>query len=378
MLSTEHTGQGDASPHVLPDVLEESLEELAFVAIQGRKLRFSAEAGRAALEAIEAREAAHLDVLQTGGARAGEIAREALDAAWNDWEVYAAARVWLLACEPPVTEITDRIVATPEALLGGWREAFRRVPQALVTTRFPPGARREHPDPVRAVVADAHGWHGVVDTRALAERARDDAPGVRIAAARHGATAPAEALDPFLDDPDLPVRRRSLWSLALTHRDAACARCRAALGAPDADDMIVRVLGLVGSPVEDEPRLRERAGVSPAALRALGDLGSPASVAFLAAAASDPDPERAQAASEALARLLGPLDAGGLEEIAARSPRWLGGRPVPAATDDTDPYLASLWLGDVLAGRTGGRGPVREVPDGFFDGAPSQAAVAGE
>ena len=84
-------------PHeapVIPDVLEEHLEELAFLSIQRRKLVFSPDVPLPDFLPHDGRILAHWKGLELGGEASVQIALTRLEA-FDPWEVYAAARVWL-------------------------------------------------------------------------------------------------------------------------------------------------------------------------------------------------------------------------------------------------------------------------------------------
>jgi hypothetical protein len=248
---------------VLPDVIGQHLEELAFLSIQRRTLLFADDVSLAALQRHEERLAAHWDGLRTGGAASVRLALERIDA-FDPWERYAAARVWLELGSPTGAEVIARIARTEPELLGVWSEALRRVPLARLELLLPVDAASQYGPSVLSVVVDAWGWHGALDERMAVEAGAGVEPIVRGAVARTfgwiPAVAQSRALVPALARDSSPlVSRRALWSIALCHPAAALGHCRRRAAAGDADAFVLRVLALLGGP-EDEELLAPLAG----------------------------------------------------------------------------------------------------------------------
>lgn len=388
--------RGSAPAPILPDVVEEHLEELGFLAIQRRKLIVSPDTSCRRLGEHDERIAAHRDGLTIAGAPGIAVVTRALDEAAIDWYVAAAGRVWLEDASPPVEDVQARIAAGGAALAAGWREAFRRTTIARVDRVFPRAAPEPEDPIVRAVRADARVWHGRVSEGDVARFAADPDPALRRSFARAaarmaalGSDAVRSALERLLRDEAGDLRRVALWSLALADAAAGLAAARRMAAAGDA--FALRVLGLLGDD-SDLPRLHARAK-DPAALRALGDLGRASELEFLHGQLDDADPERAIAAADAVLTLCGfpngvaatfPADPEMARARAAEcrgrfGPRtaWLRGLPFPYEGPADDETTESRWRALVRGAPSAD--PWRaEVPDGFFAGAPDEEAICGE
>lgn len=383
---------------VLPDVVEEHVEELGFLAIQRRKLIVDPDTSRARLAEHDERHAAHREGLEIAGRVAAEVAVKRLDAATIDWYVAGAARIWVEEGSPPPGDVEQRIEAGGAPLVAGWREAFRRTTSTHVERLFPRGAP-EPPGPwTRQCRADARVWHGRASEGELAKLASDADPAVRRCVARGLARSAASesaavrhALERLVDDAEVDVRRPALWSLGLLDREAGLARARRAASSSPADSFALRVLGLLGEP-SDAARLRARA-TDPAAIRALGDLGRVDALDFLHERLTASDPELVAAAAGAILKILGfppefpaifPADPETArlryEEQRSRldeEKRWLRGRPHSHEGTATEESTESWWRSLVAASPTK-EAHRAEVPDGFFSAAPEEESICGE
>jgi hypothetical protein len=394
---------------VLPDVVAEHLEELGYLAIQARKLRFSPEFGPSALDRLDARAAAHTEALRVAGPAGVEAAGGRMGDT-DPFQQYVASRAWLELGRPSPERVLARLAAAAAADHAAWREAFRRAPPELVRRVLPAGSTAGL-GAALAVVVDAWAWHDVMppgDARAFAV---SPLGAVRAAVARGLARAPREAagvVDELCRDPDPEVARRALWSTALRDPRAAADRCRRALDAGSTDAFAVQSLGLIGN-AADQARivaLAESGPTRPAALRALGQLGDVAAIGPILDALASDDPEIALAASDALESILGvlPRPEGGATEhaggLAAAAPepidpetghrawaerapaidparRWSRGRPLALPADPGAYPMETLWRIAVVD--PAGSPPLRaEVPDGFYEATPTFEAIVGE
>src|SRR5512144_244510 len=93
---------------VLPDVVEEHLEELGFLAIQRRKLLVDPDTSLARLAEHDERAAAHRDGLAIAARAGGDVARRRLDEVALDWHAAAAARIWVEEGGPTPGEVVER------------------------------------------------------------------------------------------------------------------------------------------------------------------------------------------------------------------------------------------------------------------------------
>jgi hypothetical protein len=247
---------------VIPDVIGQHLEELAFLSIQRRTLLFADDVTLAGLQRHQERLAAHWDGISVGGEASVRLALERLDA-FDPWERYVAARVWLELGSPTGAEVIARIARTEPEVLGAWSEALRLLPQARLKQLLPLDAASRYAPAVLSVVVDARGWHGALDERVAAEAGAGVEPLVRGAVARTFGWIPAVQSNTLVSalahDPSRFVSRRALWSIALCNPAAALGHCRRRAAAGEADPFVLRVLALLGGP-EDEELLGPLAG----------------------------------------------------------------------------------------------------------------------
>jgi hypothetical protein len=392
---------------VMPDVLQEHLEELAFLYIQRRKLLFAPDVPFIGYPPHEERIAAHWDGLVTGVPHSVALAADRLEE-FDPWEGVAAARVWLELGSPAADDVASGIAAGDPGLHGTWREALRLLPGPRLLELFPPDAPPP-PDPaVLACLVYAWGWHGALREQAAAAAALGSDPTARYAAARAigwcAASLPSATslLSSLLRDPEPPVRRAAFWSVVLLQPSAALERCRSRVRAGDPDTFELRVLGLLGGPADIEPVQSLLAGPPTDradALRALGSLGSPAALDVLVGLLAHPGEPQADAVKEALAIAMGltPATAGDSEEEAEppspeevlgwwqdaapswqAEPRWLRGQPFPWRGPPAEQPMESLWRSLLMAPQPELEWLRRAVPDGFFNDALRDDAVPGE
>lgn len=311
---------------LLRDVLEEHLEELAFLWGLRREGLSSPDVTLAGLARLEARVEAHADGLA--------LARG---------ELLDLASPGLASDDPPVA------FASAYALLRTGREGAGAV---LDTFREARGGAREG-------LAEALAHGDARETReALAGLAASGDAGLAVAAATalaiQGASGlPERVEDRLVDDPD-PAVRAAGWRLAAllrepprpdtarrgladpedaVAREAACSsawfalpaaleacRARVAAGGTGAGEWL-RLLAVLCPPADAGAVLaaaedRAGAGSGEAGPRALGALGNPKGVEALLAMMEDEDPRRAAAAGRAFGKVTG-LDASGARGPAA-------------------------------------------------------------
>jgi HEAT repeat protein len=418
---------------VIPDILEEHLEEVAFLSIQRRKLLFSDYVPLRQVLLHDKRVAAHWAALELGGQASVQVALKRLNA-FDPWETYAAIRVWLELGDPGQDEVTGRIDEAEEEHLPAWREALRRMEKARLNDLFPPDQPRPGSVRTQSLLAFAWGWHGLLLDDVASSLAFSSDPGVRWSVARVlgvGGMSPMgrKLLPPLYSDPEISVQRAALWSLVQMDPNAAVAAARSKLYSEEPDAFAARVLGLLGGP-EDAELLRRLAGegeVGVASVRALGDLGYLDAMDLLLEALSEGEGDLAAAASDAIEALLSDLpslpereedrgnagdDGPSPGEASTRAPegtgspatdddeppqaelvkkawlemapeygqadRWLRGKPFPWQGAPEDEPMEATW-------RIGLSNPAatpswlrQEVPDGFFSACAALEAIPGE
>ncbi len=241
---------------VVPVVLGEHLEEVAFLSIQRRKLLFASDVPLIGFLPHDERIAAHWDGLVVGLPESLDIALQRLEE-FDPWEGYAAARVWIELGTPDWAHVAKQIAATDPEVHGSWREVLRRIPRARFIQLFPAGSPLPG-DPVLAgILVFAAGWHDALSDNAAAAATFSTDTNVRIAVARAcgwaRSTAQAPALlNTLLSDPEVSVRRAALWSVALLQPAAAAAYCRQRVRGGETSTFDTRMLALVGAPEDIE------------------------------------------------------------------------------------------------------------------------------
>lgn len=383
----------------IPDVVDEHVGEHGFLSLQRRKLLFSLEVPARRLADLDERIAAHWDGLIVNQPKS--LARvEAGLAADDPWERVTCVRAWVALGRPAEDALIARWSATPPEHAGSWREALRGLDAADLDRLAGLLSHPRIPDFGLATLVDALGWHGRLDDAIARRCLRHADPFVRAAVARHahvhvakGETTPAHAM---VDDVDAGVRRRALWSAALTDRESGVDHARRLADAATPDSFALRVLGLLGGP-EDHALLVRAAATDagrPAAFFAFADLGTAAAIDSLVRLLTLPDAALRQVVTEALELAIGPIprkDAEGpatpneansrREEIEAllrkEGARVLAGQRRPWRGEPADEPGAWRWRA-AIAKRGREDALRREVPDGFFDALPTGTALPGE
>jgi hypothetical protein len=383
----------------IPDVVAEHLEEHGFLSLQRRKLALSDELPARRLAEHDARIEAHWDGLLVNRPASVERAREQI-AADDPWERASAIRFWLREARPPLDALLALWAETPPEHAPSWREALRGLTAEEVEQAFPAARRAALTAFPQALLVDALGWNAALSSELVAGAARHPDAAVRAALARTAghALAPeaaAAALRPLLDDADVLVRRRALWSLALADPAAGLERARALARGGQPEPFALRVLGLLGAP-EDHARIADAAATEsgrPAAFFAFADLGTTEAIEALIRLLALPDAAHQLAVTEALESALGAIpreDAEASATPAEAAARWgeiapalprgarvLAGLARPWRGEPADEPGAWRWRA-ALAKPARGAELRRVVPDGFFDALPASDARPGE
>jgi HEAT repeat protein len=386
---------------VLRDVVEEHLEEIAFLSIQRRRMLFSPDIGPRGVDGLDARLEAHHDAMRIAGPEGLAIAAERLNE-HDAWHRYAAARIWLEDGRPPTASVLDRIDEREDEPARAWREALRRSPGEVARGLAAAGPAT---DAALALIADACAWHGVPLPAPADTLARSDVSEVRAAAARGLGAAERSLIEHLIGDAEPAVARSALWSLALCDRERALALCRERLDRGEAEPFAIQTLGLIGDR-DDLPRVLPAVAhenVRDAAIRALGHLGAIETVPLLLGLIGSADREAAMAATDALEAITGPL----APPPRRRLPRPADAEPAPPPAEWAaaewrrmaprfeqngryqrgwafpdppagDPPMSFHWRRAVQGFDPATVGLRREVPDGFFDAAPTHEARPGE
>jgi hypothetical protein len=379
---------------VVPDILEEHLEELAYLSIQRRKLLFSAELPLRRLQRHAARMEAHLDGLRVGCPASVDIASLKLNGD-NLWFIAAAAQVWLQLGRPAPEAVAERLAEVPAEVVPAWKEAFRKLNPGSISDLLPQRIFDQARGTALPIFLDALGWHGLLAADAAARLSSAADPDVRFSIARF-ATEPA-LIARCMGDPDPRTHRAALWQLALQNPAMTLQQSRAGAqsGSPDLFDL--RILGLFGERTDGQLlcSFLNRPQFALAAVEALVALAQPeffpALLDFL-----DPENEELAAAScEAFRSMIGCLppaatqppqpDAVRIRKCWAEhhrefdlAQRRLGGNAFPWKGIETEQPMVMLWRLSLASPKPETAWLRREVPDGFFTGERTFESIPGE
>lgn len=382
------------------DVVEEHLDELAFLSVQRRKLVFAPDVVAAQLRWHDERIAAHYDAARTNGSCTRGVAVERLDEPGDAWDVFGALLALLSLETTAREEALDRVAALATDHAPSVREALRRLPPERFRELFPPDRASEVPEDALAAVVDGWGWHGLLAPERVRKYGEAGDPAVRRAVARHfghaadAAARSAAPVERLLSEEDPEIRNAALWSQALANPGVALSHCRRELSKTGDDPFLLLLPGLLGGPFAADLLSRKSREPETAivAIRALGELGDVSGVDPLLARLADEDEGVRDEARGALTTILGDLpppedDADDAETLRrfwfenrsrfGAGMRWRRGRSVPFDGPPEETPMESAWLAAILSPE----GPPelrREVPDGFFTGVLSEEALPGE
>lgn len=386
-------------PSVLP-VLQQHLEEHAFLQLQRRKLIFATDFPLRRLPEHDERIDAHWDGLVIGADDSVKVAEHALGGE-EPWEIATAARVWIELARPSAAAVAARLSEAPPEQSAAWREALRQSSTDRVAAALPEKSLASLPPHAFAIAVDAHGWHGQLAPATAQAAARHGDVAVRAALARtlsHSGLGDEAAryLGPLLDDPDATVRRRALWSAARLAAETCLERARRAIRGPQPDAFALRVVGLLGES-EDCEALAAAAMVEvgrPCAWWALADLGTRDAVESLLQLLAGAGKEPARLVGDALESAIGTIRREDVDApptpqqarehwaaLAQKLPRGacvMEGRPRPWAGEPSEEPMRWVWRSAIGGRRKSARWLRGEVPDGFFDALPAPDARPGE
>lgn len=384
------TSRPGAARPAVPDVLLEHLEELAFLWIQRRGLLFSDDVPLRRMPAHDERIEAHQDGLRIGGAASVEVAAPLLEDG-NPWLAAAALWTWLSIGEPQAAAAFARLDGMPPELDRAWREALRWTGPAVGERLFASGSVRRLPARALALAIEPLASQGrlepaIADHAARSEDARVRAALARVLAWPGTGTIAGAHLPGLTMDADPEVRRRARWSEGLRDAAAAVSRLRRAK-AEQVDAHGCRMLGLLGEREDAATlaRLAEDDRLRPAALLALGDLGTRDAVETLLRVCAVPDEAVQAEAIAGLERALGPLAPGEGEEpppspVEAARQRWMQvterigesracrGLAMPWAGEAADEPAWWTWRRAIVSPSRSTRRWAAEVPNGFWLG----------
>ncbi len=296
----------------IPDILEEHLEELAFLWGQRRNALRSPRYTLRAFAHLEERIAAHLQGVLAVGDGALPLLEDTLREG-DSLAAFAAGYALLHRRDSAATaRVLDAFAQAEDARLGGLRDALCQGPAGPVLPGIQALAHSPRA-PLALAAAEVLAFHSEVGLteRLVRQFLNDEDPGVRASAWRLVGYLRMR-LDPKTYAAAL--RDDSVVKLAALHAGAWCGeagvlavgRKLAETAAPD-HAYALELLAILGGP-EDLPRfaaIGRQAKLGPARFRLLGCFGHPAVMEQVMAGIRDPDPATAVAAGAAFTKLTG-------------------------------------------------------------------------
>jgi len=338
----------------IPDILEECLEELAFLAARLRALRFSPEVPERRLAEHEARGAGWRDCLAQHPDESAGMAERWLESPRQPWLLASAISLWLDLRKPDGLALAVRVQNESPDRLADWRQALRS--RTVDPSWQQEAARSERPAAYRHLLLDALGWHGAIPARLFEQAAADLDPLIRWSIARHaarhqGGVGLSRAL---CADVDARVAAVARYNFCLGDPKAGLSRAGQLV-----DDLDLRLHGLFADDAS-VGRLEAAAVTRPqAATTALVDLGTRNACAALLRLGSAGLP----GLSDMLPGRKPSLEA--WDEAAGGATAVLYGKPWPWTGLPGDVPMLQLWRNAL---RPGGDGPRRDIIDGVIAG----------
>ena len=297
----------------IPDILEEHIEELAFLWEQRQAAVRDPRYTIRELAHLEERITAHLQ----GVLAVGEVALPLLEdtlSAEDPHLVFAAAYALLHAKNDTSTaRVRDSFGHAQGPVLAALQEALAQAP---LNPGVAPFRELFHggPAPVGAAAGTILAFHSVLEpTIPQIERLlRHEDAVVRQSGWRLvgylGVPLDAKTYAAAMRDDDPCVRRAALYAGAWCGQPGVLAVCRKLAAQPAPDDLDpLELLAILGGP-EDAPlvaALGQTAALGPARFTLIGTYGHPALMDFVLAALTEPDPAIAAAAGAAFTKMTG-------------------------------------------------------------------------
>lgn len=304
---------------VIPDILEEHFEELAFLWGQRQEALYSPEYTLPELLDLEERIEAHVQGLLIGTENTIPFVEDGLSQD-EPLEVFAAAYTLLrLNIDSAARQVMDAFLQAEGPQLDGIREALSHGPIDMVMTLLRE-AVTSAPAPIAAAAAEALAFHRELDPAfdRLAEFSQDKDAQVRRAALRLTmlVSAPemlspdvtAQLSDAAMHDEDPSVRAEALQAAVWTMQPWLPEHCRTLCDQPHPDNAdAILLLAILGQPFDLERILgvARAAELGPMRFHVLGAFGHPGIVETLLEAMQSKDPLTAAAAGAAFTKITG-------------------------------------------------------------------------
>lgn len=304
---------------VIPDILEEHFEELAFLWGQRQEALYSPEYTLPELLELEERIEAHVQGLLVGAENTIPFVEDGLSQD-EPLEVFAAAYTLLrLNIDSAARQVMDVFMQAEGPQLDGIREALCHGPIDMVMARLHE-AVTSAAAPIAAAAAEALAFHGKLDPAIprLVEFSQDKDAQVRRAAWRLimlistpellSPDVSAQLSDAAMHDEDPGVRAEALQAAAWTLQPWLLEHCRTLCDQPHPDNAdAILLLAILGKPFDLERILgvARAAELGPLRYRVLGTFGHPGVVETLLEAMQSKDPLTAAAAGAAFTKITG-------------------------------------------------------------------------
>src|SRR2546427_6023009 len=297
----------------IPDILEEHVEELAFLWEQRQAAVRDPRYTIRELTHLEERITAHLHGVLAGGEVALPLLEDTLSA--DDPHMVCAAASGLLQAKNGAATARgrDSFGHAQGPVLAALQDALAQAP---LNPGVAPFRELFHggPAPVGAAAGTILAFHSVLEpTIPQIERLlRHEDAVVRQSGWRLvgyiGVPLDAKTYAAAMRDDDPGVRRAALYAGAWCGQPGVLAVCRKLAAQPALDDLDpLELLAILGGP-EDAPlvaALGQTAALGPARFRLVGAYGHPALMDIVLAALSDADPATAAAAGAAFTKITG-------------------------------------------------------------------------
>ena len=304
---------------VIPDILEEHFEDLAFLWGQRQEALYSPDYTMPELRDLEERIEAHVQGLLVGGENTIGFVEDGLSQD-EPLEVFAAAYTLLrLNIDSAARQVMDAFLQAEGPQLDGIREALCHGPIDIVMGLLHEAAASA-PAPIAAAAAEALAFHRKLDPAIpqLAEFSQDKNAKVRRAAWRlimlvspTGQLSPdvtAQLSDAAMHDEDPGVRAEALQAAAWTMQPWLPEHCRKLCDRPHPDNAeTTLLLAIIGKPFDLERILQvaRAAELGPMRFHVPGAFGHPGVVEILLEAMQSKDPLTAAAAGAAFTKITG-------------------------------------------------------------------------
>ena len=298
---------------LLPDLLEEHLEELAFLWDLRQNILRSRQHQVRHLRQFEDRIEAHTQGLLLAGAGLPAAVEPALSSA-DSSEAFAAAYSLLRNPDPPFDETVMAVFSTakPAAFKGITEALAHAAPRRVLEKMLP--VMKSDGGALGVAAAEIFAFHQLGDGReyGLSRFIEHDDAAVRAAGWRVAGLL-AFPMDSKmyargLRDDDPNVRRESMYAAAWSKQLGILTYCRQAVRKPAPHQIeVMRLLAILGT-LEDLPLILACGGnveLGPVRFAILASYGHPSVVGLILDALSDKDPVTAVAAAEAFTTMTG-------------------------------------------------------------------------